>query len=115
MGIGKPGIINCLWLRNIHNTTTNTPNIDNGAPYPSFHEMLRNSDASEILTVYIDAPEPIERWFRVGDGRDILAVAGAGDEIVDFAVVVNDFCYSGVDGRRRRDICVVSGDFGRAG
>jgi hypothetical protein len=59
--------------------------------------VLRDANSDEICAVDIDAPELADSLDRVVDSLEVLSKAGGGDEVVDFAVLSNNFCDSRFD------------------
>jgi hypothetical protein len=55
--------------------------------------VLGDSDSPEISTVNIDAPKLLHAIVGVRDSRVVLGESGGCDEVVDFAVLLDDFLY----------------------
>ncbi len=104
-----------LRLRYIDNCSGHTPDKDHSTRRLTLDEVLRDADGEEICAVDIDAPELADPLDGVVDGLEVLGEAGGGDEVVDFAVLGDNFCDSGFDGFLRRDVGVVGSYFGDSG
>lgn len=92
-------IVGCLWLRNIDDGTRHGANEDHRAGCcVSFHEVFCNACSEEVCAVYVDAPELLHPFVGVGDGVVVLGKAGAGDQMINLAVLANDIGKGGFDG-----------------
>jgi hypothetical protein len=70
--------------------------------------MSGNGSSDVVSAVDVDRPELLDLGVGIGDGGEVLADSGRGDEVVDCSVALDDGGYSLVDGGR-------GGDVGRVG
>lgn len=73
--------------------------------------MSRNRGCEQVCAIYIDAPELADAVDGVVDCFEVFGEAGWGYEVVDFAVLLDDFGDGCVDGFGGGDVGVVGGDF----
>jgi hypothetical protein len=104
-----------LWLRHIDDGAGHAADEDHAPWGLAFHQVLRDGDGEQVCAVDVDAPELADAVNRVIDGLEILGEAGGGDEVVDPAVLYDDFGDGGFDGFLGGDVGVVGCYFGDSG
>lgn len=59
--------------------------------------MFRDGDGEQVCTVDVDAPELADAVDGVVDGLEVLGETGGCDEVVNLAMLLDDFGDGGVD------------------
>ena len=72
---------------NHHDTTRGLP----------LHQVTSNSGSEQIRSIHIDAPELLHTVEGVGNRIEILGEAGRSDQMVNLAVILDDFLNRRVD------------------
>jgi len=109
------GVVGSLGLRDIDNGTRHAANHDNTSRNLSFHEVLGHRHSVQIGTVDIDTPKLLHAVMGVRNGIVVFGEAGRGDEVVHFAMLLQDLGEGLVDGGRTRNIAEMGCDFGDSG
>lgn len=78
-----------LWY--IDNATAHASNEDHAALSLALHQVLGDIDGEEISTIDINGPQLAHAVDWVVDGVVVLGETCAGDQIVDLAVLFDDF------------------------
>ena len=63
---------------------------DHAAGGIAAHKVLGDASSEEVSAVNVDVPELAHAVDRVVDGLEVLGEAGAGDQVVDLAVLHDD-------------------------
>lgn len=108
------GIVRRLRLRHVDDASGHAADHDDAARGLSLHEMLRHPDRKEVGPVDVDAPQLLDPVIGVRDGIKVLRESSRSDQVVDLAMVTDDIGNCRVDRLGRRDICIMSGDFGKS-
>ena len=111
---GFGGVVRGLWLRYIDDGAGHGSDHHHRALSLAIEQMFSIFTSPEICAVDIDAPEFVEAVGRVGDGIKVFSKAGGGDQVVDFAMVTEDFGEAGFDGLVIRNVAEVGGNLGVA-
>lgn len=99
-------------LGNVDNSTGHATNHDHATWGFALHEMASNRSGKEIGAVNIDSPQLAHTVNWVLDGLEVLSKAGRGNEVVNLAVLLDDFSNAGFNGFGVRNIGEVSSDVG---
>lgn len=104
-----------LRLRDIDNGATHAANKDHAALGLALHQVAGDRGSKEVGAVYIDRKQLAHAVNWVVGGLEVLTEAGAGDEVVNLAVLREDLGDTVVDAVGVGDIGKVSSDSGRPG
>lgn len=102
-----------LRLRNIDNSTAHAANKDHATLGLTLHQVAGDRGSKQVGAVHIDREQLAHALNGVVSGLEVLAEAGAGDEVVNLAVLREDLSDAVVDAVGVGDIGEVSGDPGR--
>ena len=105
-------IVRCLRLRHIDNGARHRANHNHAALCLALHQMPSNLATKEVCPVNIHAPELPEPVWWVCDSIKILGETGRCDQVVDLAVVLDNFGDRRFDRLIVRHIAEMRGDFG---
>lgn len=87
-------VIRCLRLGDVDDRTAHGADHDNTAGLLAFHEMLSNTNGKQPGAVDIHAPQFLHAVVRVVDGGVVFCETGGSHQVVDFAVLGDDFVES---------------------
>lgn len=110
---GDKGPNSRLRLRNIDNSTAHAANKHHAALGLALHQVAGDRGSKQVGAVHIDREQLTHALNGVVSGLEVLAEAGAGDEVVNLAVLREDLGDAVVDAVGVGDIGEVSSDSGR--
>jgi hypothetical protein len=103
-----------LRLGNIDNGTGHAANHDHAAWGLARHEMTGDGCGKQIGAVNIDSPQLAHAINGVVDSLKVFGEASRGDEMVDFAMLFDNFGDAALNRFGVRNVGKVSGDGGDA-
>ena len=104
-GLGR--IIRRLRLRYIDNGSGHGSNHNHTATCFSFHQMAGHSYRKQIGAIDIDPPKLFDAIEWVLNGVKVLCKAGRSHQMIDFAVILDDFGDCLIDRVRIGDVGIV--------
>ncbi len=90
-------VVGCLRLRDVDDGPGHGSDHDDAALCVSLHQVTGDAGCEQVGPVDVDAPEFLDSIERISDCVEVLGEAGGCDQMVDFAVVLDDFGDRGVD------------------
>lgn len=103
-----------LGLRHVHNGTRHASDHNNATGSLSLHEVAGNRAREEVGSVNVDSPELAKTVDRIVDSFEIFGEASRGNQVVNLAVLLDDFGNASINRFGIADIGVVGGDLGNA-
>lgn len=105
-------IIRRLWLWDIDDSSRHATDKDHASWGLPLHQVLRNRDRKQVCPIHVHAPEFPHTFDRIVDCLEVFGEAGGCDEIVDFAVLLDNLGDGCFDRFLGGDVGVVCCDFG---
>lgn len=93
-----------LRLGNVDNGARHAANQDHASGCLALHEMARDRGSKQVSAVDIDSPQFAQAINRIVDGLVILSEAGRCNEVVNLAMLFDDFGDTSVDRGGVRDV-----------
>lgn len=106
-------VVGSLGLGNIDDGTRHAADQDNAAGGLALDQMLGDTGGEEVGSVDVDAPKLPHPINGVGNSVEVLCETGRIDQVVDLAMLLDDFFEGCVHGVRIRNIAVVGSDLGQ--
>ena len=106
------GIVRSLRLGNINDSAGHGADHNDATGRLPLHKVLSNIDGEEVCAVDIDAPQLLHTVEGVVDGLEVLGEAGRRDQVIDLAVLGQDFGHGIAHGVGVGDVSVMGGDIG---
>jgi hypothetical protein len=104
-------VVRRLGLRNVHNRARHAAYHNDASGCLPLHEVLCNSNCVQICSINVDPPELLHAIMRIRNGIIILGEASRSDQVVDFAMGLQDFLQGLVDGCWARNVAKMCSDF----
>ena len=105
-------IVRCLRLRHIDNGARHRANHNHTTLCLALHQMPSNLATEKVCPVNVHAPKLPEPIWWVCDSVEILSETGRCDQVVDLAMVLDNFGDRGFDRLIVRDIAEMRSDLG---
>lgn len=101
-----------LRLGNVDDGSRHAANQNHATGRLALHEMAGDGGSKQVCTVNIDGPQLAHAVNGIVDGLKVLGEAGGSDEVVNLAMLLDDFGDAGLDRLGVGDVGVVGGDLG---
>lgn len=105
-------VVWCLRLGNVDNSARHAANKDHGSGCLSLHQVLSNCNCKEVCAIHVDAPKLADSLDRVVDSFEVLSESSGSDQVVDFAMVLDNLSDGGLDGLLGGNVGIVCSDLG---
>jgi hypothetical protein len=108
------GVVRSLGLGNINDGAGHGADHDYATGRLALDQVLGDIDSEEVCAIHIDAPQLLHTIEGVVYGLEVLCEARRGDQVIDLAVLGQDFGHGGIHGVGISDVRVMGGDIGHS-
>ena len=105
-------VVRCLRLRDVDNSAGHAANEDHCSRCLPLHQMFGNCNCKQVCTIHVDAPKLADSLDRVVDGFEVLGETGRRNQVINLAVLLDDFGDDGFYGLLGGDVGIMCGDLG---
>lgn len=106
------GVVRSLGLGNINDSAGHGADHDDAPGRLPLHQVLSNINGEKVCAVDIDTPQLLHTVEGVVDGLEVLGEAGRRDQVIDLAVLGQDFGHRIAHRVGVSDVGIMGGDLG---